>query len=151
MIYSVIDRFQMETLSKRYTNCVCGCHELTHISLVPHICVSELIGSSNGLSSVRRQAIRWTNAHLLWTDHLETYFSVIGIKIHNFSFMKMPLKMLSVKWRPFCSGEISWTTISREWCPSLRNIYICQEAGVPYFFSLDSIQLVPWQMLFYFV
>ena len=34
-------------------------NELTHLPLVPHICVSELVSirSGNGLSPIRRQAI----------------------------------------------------------------------------------------------
>ena len=32
-------------------------NELTHLPLVPHICISVSIGSDNGLSPVRRQAI----------------------------------------------------------------------------------------------
>ena len=41
-------------------------NHLTHFRQEPHICVSELvnIGSGNGLSPVRRQAITWTNAAL---------------------------------------------------------------------------------------
>ena len=55
------------------------------------------IGSDNGLSPVRRQAIAWTTAHLLSIGPLETNFSEIIIKIHTFSFKKMRLKMLSAK------------------------------------------------------
>ena len=73
---------------------------------VTHICVSKLsiIGSDNGLSPGRRQAIIWTNAGivLIWT--LGTNFSEILSKIHAFSFKKMYLKMSSTKWRPFCVG-----------------------------------------------
>ena len=38
----------------------------THLPLVPHICVSEWssIGSDNGLSYIRHQAIVYTNAGL---------------------------------------------------------------------------------------
>ena len=41
-----------------------GLNEFKHWSRVTHICVSELpiIGSDNGLSPGRRQAIIWTNA-----------------------------------------------------------------------------------------
>ena len=47
------------------------------------------IGSSNGLLSVQRQAITWTNAGLLSIGHLGTNFSEIQIEIQKFSFMKM--------------------------------------------------------------
>ena len=60
------------------------------------------MGSDNGLSPGRRQAIIWTNDGLLLIGPLETNFSEILIKIHTFSFKKIHLKMLSAKWRPFC-------------------------------------------------
>ena len=71
-----------------------------------HICVSKLtiIGSANGLSPGRRQAIIWTNAGILSIGTLETNFSEILSKIRAFSFKKMHLKMSSAKWRPFCLG-----------------------------------------------
>ena len=62
------------------------------------------MGSDNGLSPGRRQAIIWTNAGLLLIGPLETNFSEILIEIHTFSFKKMHLKMASVKWRPFYLG-----------------------------------------------
>ena len=34
-------------------------------------------------------------------------FSEILIKIQNFSFKKIHLKISSAKWRPFCPGEMS--------------------------------------------
>ena len=79
---------------------------LTHWGRVTHICVSKLttIGSDNGLSPGRRQAIIWTNAGLFLIWPLGTNFSEISIEIHTFSFKKMHLKMSSAKWRPFCLG-----------------------------------------------
>ena len=56
-----------------------------------------IIGSGNGLSPDRRQAITWTNADLLSIGLLGTYFSEIWIGILSFSFKKMQLKMLSAK------------------------------------------------------
>ena len=80
--------------------------ELTHWGRVTHICVSELtiIGSDNGLSPGRRQAIIWNNAGLLLIEPLGTNVSEISIGIQTFSFKKMHLKMSSGKWRPFCLG-----------------------------------------------
>ena len=71
-----------------------------------HICVSELtiIGSDNGLSPGRRQAIILNNAGLLLIEPLGTNFSEISIGIQTFSFMKMHLNMASAKWHPFCLG-----------------------------------------------
>ena len=49
---------------------------LTHWGRVTHICVSKLtiIGSDNGLSPGRRQAIIWTNAGILLIGPLGTNF-----------------------------------------------------------------------------
>ena len=60
------------------------------------------IGSDNGLLSVRHQAITWASADLLSIRPLETNFSEIWIKVQDFSFIKMHLKMSSAKWRSFC-------------------------------------------------
>ena len=63
---------------------------LTHWGRVTHICVSKLtiIGSDNGLSPDRRQAIIWTNAGILLIEPLGTNFSEILIEILTFSFKK---------------------------------------------------------------
>ena len=64
-----------------------------------HTYVSKLaiIGSDNGLSPGRRQAIIWTNAGILLVQTLETNFSEILSEIRAFSFKKMYLKMSSAK------------------------------------------------------
>ena len=79
---------------------------LTHWGRVTHLCVSKLttIGSDNGLSPGRHQAIIWTNAGILLIGPIGTNFSEILIEIKTFSLMKMYLKMSSGKWRPFCLG-----------------------------------------------
>ena len=79
---------------------------LTHWGWVTPICVSKLaiIGSDNGLSPGRHQAIIWTNAGILLIEPLRTNFSEILIAIHTFSFKEMHFKMSSGKWRPFCLG-----------------------------------------------
>ena len=81
-------------------------NSLTHWGHVTHICVGKLtiLGSDNGLSPGRRQAIIWTNAGILLIGPLGTNFSEILIEIKTFSFKKMRLKMSSAKWRPFCLG-----------------------------------------------
>ena len=79
---------------------------LTHWGRVTHICVSKLtiIGSDNGLSPGRRQAIICTNVGILLIRTLGTDFSEILGKILSFSFKKMHLKMSSVKGRLFSLG-----------------------------------------------
>ena len=83
-----------------------GFNVLTHWNRVTHICVNKLtiIGSDNGLSPGRRQAIIWTNAEILLIGPLRTNFSEILIDIHIFSSTKMHFKMSTTKWRPFCLG-----------------------------------------------
>ena len=68
---------------------------LTHWGRVTHICVSKLttIGSNNGLSPGRCQAIIWTNGAILFSDIL--------FEIHTYS-LKNALEMSSGNWRPFC-------------------------------------------------
>ena len=100
---------------------------LTHWGQVTHIWVSKLaiIGSYNGLSPERRQAIIWTNAGTLGTN-----FSEISIEIYTFSFNKMHLKMLYGKWRPFCLGLnvlrgssfiLKWSPVTHK--PSLEPMF----------------------------
>ena len=71
-----------------------------------HTCVGKLtiIGSDNGLSPGRRQAIIWTDAGILWIGLLGTNFSEMLIGIQTFSFKKMHLKMLSAKGRLLSLG-----------------------------------------------
>ena len=87
---------------------------LTHWGRVTYICVSKLtiIGSDNGLSPGRRQAIIWTNAGILLIGTLGTNFNEILSEIHTFSFKKMHLKTSSAKWRPFSLGL---NVLSRPW------------------------------------
>ena len=74
-----------------------------------HIYIANLpiIGSDNGLSPDLRQAIIWSNAEILLIGSLGTNLSEISVKIQNFLFMKMHLKMSSGKSFPVCQGEMS--------------------------------------------
>ena len=86
--------------------CVPSASFLTHWGRMMHVCDSKLssLGSDNGLSPGRRQAIIWTNAGILLIGPPGTNFSEIVIGIQIFSIKEMQLKMSSVKWRPFCLG-----------------------------------------------
>ena len=77
---------------------------LFHWGWVTHICISKLtiFDSDNGLSLGRCQAIIWTSAEILLIGSIGTNFSEILMEIHIFSFKKMHVKILSVKWGPFC-------------------------------------------------
>ena len=79
---------------------------LTHWGGVTNICVSKLtiIGSDNGLSPGRRQAIIWTNAGILLIGPLGTNFNEIFIAIYKISFPKIHFKMSYGKWRPSWLG-----------------------------------------------
>ena len=71
-----------------------------------HICVGKLtiIGSDNGLSPERRQAIIWTNAGILLIGPLGTNFSGILIEIQTLSLKRIRLKMSSAKCCSFRLG-----------------------------------------------
>ena len=71
-----------------------------------HIFVSKLtiIGSDNGLSPGRHQAIIKTSAGILSIGPLGTNFNEILIEILTFSLKKMRLKVSSAKWWPFFLG-----------------------------------------------
>ena len=68
---------------------------LTHWGRVTHIYVGNLaiIGSDNGLSPGRRQAIIWTNYGILLIGPWGTNFSEILIEIQTVSFKIMRLKI----------------------------------------------------------
>ena len=90
-----------------------------------HICVGNLtiIGSDNGLSPGRRQAITWTNVGILLIGPLETNFSDILIEIHTFSFKKIHLKMSSGKCRPCCLGlNVLKESRPRLWSMAVKRI-----------------------------
>ena len=64
---------------------------------------STIIGSDNGLSPGRHQAIIWTNNEILLIQTLGTNFSDILIEILVFPFKKMHFKISSKK---VCRGLI---------------------------------------------
>ena len=87
-----------------------------------HICVGNLtiIGSDNGLSSDKHQAIIWTNAVILLIGPLGTNFSEISYAILIFPFKKMRLKVSTSKWQKFCLGlnvlrELCYTVPALNW------------------------------------
>ena len=100
---------------------------LTHWGRVTHICVVKLtiIGSDNGLSPGRRQAIIWTNAGMLLIMLLGTNFIEILIGIQTFSFKKMHLKMSSANWRPFSLGLNVLTEVDYWSCGYLGLLSYC--------------------------
>ena len=71
-----------------------------------HICVSNLtiIGSDNGLSPGRRQAIIWTNAGILLIEPLGANFSEILIKMLFFFIQENAFESVVWKRRPSWLG-----------------------------------------------
>ena len=64
---------------------------------------SALVQIGSGMLPVPCQAITWTNADVLSIGAMETDRNEIQIEIKKVSFMKIHMKMLSVKWQPFYS------------------------------------------------
>ena len=79
---------------------------LNHWDWLTQKCVSKLtiIGSDNGLSSGRRQAIIWTKCWDVVNCPRGTNFSEILTENHTFSLKKTHLIMSSGKWWLFCLG-----------------------------------------------
>ena len=99
---------------------------LTHWGWVRHICICKMIiiCSDNGLLLGWRQAIIWTNAGILLIGPLGTNFNEILFETHTYSFHKMHLKMLSVKWWPFCFG-LNVLCAVQPFYPDGRNHSVC--------------------------
>ena len=118
---------------------------LTHWGRVTHIFVGKLtiIGSDNGLSPGRRQAIILTNAGILSIGPLGTNFNEVSIGIKVFSFKKMHFKITSAKWRPFCLGLNVLISICHQPGRELN----CQETSrnfVPYDDIHDQINIISY-------
>ena len=111
-MFSQISRHNPKWLTRSCT--ISGTWVLTHCGRVTYICVNNLtiIGSDNGLSPDRHQAIIWTIAGILLAGPLGTNFSEILIGIQTFSFTKMHWNMSSAKWRPFVSASMCWYWMS---------------------------------------
>ena len=77
---------------------------LTHSGIYAPVGLT-IIGSDNGLLPNWHQAIIWTTVCLLSNGPFGISFSETQIKIQQFPFRKMCLKMMSAKWLlPFCLG-----------------------------------------------
>ena len=79
-----------------------------------HICVSKLtsIGSDNGLSPDRRQAIIWTNAGILLIGPLHGSRLQWNLNRNLYRFIQenAALENIVWNWRPFCLGLNVFTT-----------------------------------------
>ena len=99
--------------SAKWRSFCLGLNMLTYWGRETHICVVELtiIGSDNGLSPGRRQAIIWTNVGILLIGTLGTNFSEILIEIRiNFIqenvFESVVCEMAAILSRPQCVNAV---------------------------------------------
>ena len=99
----VRDNWHLRSHRYRISESLSCWHCLNSIQVI-YICIGKLtiIGSDNGLLPGWRQAIIWTNAKILLIWPLVSWFSEILTQTLAFSFKKMRLKVLSVKWQPCC-------------------------------------------------
>ena len=109
------------------------------------------IGSSNGLSSVRHQAITWTKSELYWIETLGINVSGFHLKMQKFPFKKMHFRMSSSKCPPFCSGLHVLMTACLAWNYIIFNrrvLLLTQHAGVSFVitFIVVSLLIKSWQV-----
>ena len=113
-----------------------------------HICVSKLtiIGSDNGLSPGRRQAIIWTNAGILLIGPLGTNFSEISVEILIFiqenALESVVCEMAAILSRPECvyiwwHVRCYWVEV---WLASFNNS--CRSIGLLTWHSAAAIMLL---------
>ena len=112
----------------------------------------NIIGSDNGLSPCRRQAIIWTNTGILLIGPLWTNFSDIVSEIHTFSFKKMHLKMASGKKasilsRPQCARWLPLVILLCQRFSWLHCLILTLNLWAPSYLGLTrslSWLLMPW-------
>ena len=110
------------------------------------MCVGNptIIGTDNGLSPGRRQAIIWTNAGKLSVRSLGTNFGENLSEISAFSFKKMHLKMSPGKWRPFFLGLNMLTHWGREKMTAIFKrhfncLFVIQNVSIVIYISLKFV------------
>ena len=108
----------MAQFSDAYPICVISW--LTHWGRVTHICVGKLtaIGSDNGLSPGRRQAIIWTNAGVMLIPPLMT----------NVSFNRNSNIFIKKKcvWKCPLRNDDHFVSTSMCWCRGDVQLYKCR-------------------------
>ena len=122
---------------------------LTHGGRVTHICVSRLtiIGSDNGLSPGRRQAIIWTNAGILLIRTSGTNFSEILIEIHTFSFKKTHFKMWVLKMAAILCRPQCVNCLKPRWCQWVRQGEVLKQVFFFEILSILTVYLISWEQL----
>ena len=103
------------------------CVLIRYNSLRPSDGDMTIIGSDNGLSPGRRQALIWTNAELLLNGPIGTNFREFWIKFLTFSFKKMRLKVSS-SCRPLDVAIVLLPTVYRKLWSWIKNCINLTEA-----------------------
>ena len=83
-----------------------------------------IIGSDNGLSTLRCHAIIWVNGNLLPNGPFGANLSEMCIKIQQHSYRKMNYKISSAKWRSFWYVKLSLISNTTVVLPLLRHVFI---------------------------
>ena len=102
---------------------------LTHWGRVTHICIGKLtiIGSDNGLSPGRRQAIIWTNAAILLIGPLGTNFSEILNETSPYRIISWVPVVIAFIWMPQnLTNEKSTLIQVMAWCRQAASQYLSQ-------------------------
>ena len=100
--------FLKKTFYEMLSQTVSEISSLTHWGRVMNICTGNLtiVGSDNGLSPGRCQAITWTNIGIFFIGPLGTNFSEMLNEMHTFSlknpFENVVCKMAAILSRPQC-------------------------------------------------
>ena len=100
----LFDYYWVSTLKDKHKRGASSVNSLRPSDAYMRLSDLTIIGSDNGLSPGRRQAIIRTNAGILLIRPLGTNFSEILIEILLLSFKKIRFKVSSAKRRPFCLG-----------------------------------------------
>ena len=136
---------------------------LTHCDRVTHMWVGNLtnIGTDNGLSPGRNQAIIWTNVGILSIRPLGTNLSKIVFKIHKFWIKKMHLKRSSANGGHFFSASmclldiditVTWVTLKCTIQKQNKNknaytVYIIFEVHMLFLLDLSLIHYKSFSVL----
>ena len=131
---------------KIYENYPIRFYFLTHWGWVMHICVSKLtiIGSDNGLSPGRRQAIIWTNAGILLIGPNKPQWNLnrdSNIFIQENAFIKVVCEMAAILFQPqFVKMH---TCLHCKHCGSRQWMLSSQISGPP-FHKHGLISILTW-------
>ena len=145
MLKSIRWSYECVKIFRLFLSCTCRTAGLTHWGRMTHICVSKLtiIGSDNGLSPGRRQAIIWTNGILLigplgtklqWNLKQNSH-----IFIHENAFQNIVCEMATILFRPQCIKTIVIMALHGSGVLSLRQVSATHKRiGQPCISSTDA-------------